>query len=95
MANCLIQDVDCTVDTAEAGRAYNHSKHSHLPIRVSRHTWLAAHTTLLAGSQIGPGSVVSVGGLCRSLDLAPDHLGAGNPIVRGISIDAIERLRAR
>ena len=57
------------------------AKHSQAPIKVGNHVWLASHSTLLKGAEIGDGSIVAWRSLVTKPIRQANVLVAGNPAV--------------
>ncbi len=57
------------------------AKQSQAPIKVGNHVWLASHSTLLKGVEIGDGSIVAWGSLVTKAYPLKNVLVAGNPAV--------------
>jgi len=58
--------------------SYRYGRPDKQPIRIGARTWVAAHVTITAGSDIGDGALVAAGAVVRG-GVAPDMMVGGVP----------------
>ncbi len=69
-----------------------HSVNECGPIAIGSNAWLSNDAIILSGSKIGADCVVSVGSVCRDMEVKPYSLAMGNPIRRGLPIVNVMRM---
>jgi acetyltransferase-like isoleucine patch superfamily enzyme len=61
-------------------------------IAIGSNAWLSNDAIILSGSKIGADCVVSVGSVCRDMEVKPYSLAMGNPVRRGLPIANVMRM---
>lgn len=69
-----------------------HSVNECGPIAIGSNAWLSTDAIILSGSKIGADCVVSVGSVCRDMEVKPYSLAMGNPVRRGLPIANVMRM---
>lgn len=69
-----------------------HSVNECGPIAIGSNAWLSNDAIILSGSKIGSDCVVSVGSVCRDVEIKSYSLAMGNPVRRGLPIANVMRM---
>lgn len=62
------------------------------PITIGSNAWLSNESIILSGSKIGADCVVSVGSVCKDMEIKPYALAIGNPVRRELPIPNVIRM---
>lgn len=89
----LIQDTLFTEDLNLCENNYGQNAQTDSGVKIGKNVWIGAHSCILQNTRIGDDSVISLGAVCRNMEVKDYHLASGNPCRHSLPIARIVQYR--